>query len=190
MSAFAFAFPAVLTALVLLPAIWWLLRLTPPKPLTEAFPPFAILASIMKREETPAQSPWWLTLLRMLMAAAVIFAIADPVLNPRVNTLSEGGPLALVIDNSWASSTDWQRRCPPTGKPPSRRLQAASTVRRRARSPSSLMVSRAARKTARSPRSRRLNPGRFASSRATARTPSRSPAPATRPMLWPSPSAG
>ena len=39
MSAFAFAFPAVLTALVLLPAIWWLLRLTPPKPLTEAFPP-------------------------------------------------------------------------------------------------------------------------------------------------------
>ena len=72
MSAFAFAFPAVLTALVLLPAIWWLLRLTPPKPLTEAFPPFAILASIMKREETPAQSPWWLTLLRMLWVAPPI----------------------------------------------------------------------------------------------------------------------
>ena len=110
MSAFAFAFPAVLTTLVLLPVIWWLLRLTPPKPLTEVFPPFAILASIMKREETPAQSPWWLTLLRMLMAAAIIFAIADPVFNPRTNTLASSGPLALVIDNSWATATDWQQR--------------------------------------------------------------------------------
>ncbi|MDX3926908.1 MAG: DUF4159 domain-containing protein [Shinella sp.] len=110
MSGFAFAFPAVLTALILLPAIWWLLRLTPPKPLVEAFPPFAILASVMKREETPAQSPWWLTLLRMLMAAAIIFAIADPVFNPRANTLSGDGPLVLVVDNSWASASDWQRR--------------------------------------------------------------------------------
>uniref|UniRef100_UPI00289E5308 BatA domain-containing protein n=1 Tax=Shinella sp. TaxID=1870904 RepID=UPI00289E5308 len=110
MSAFAFAFPAVLTTLVLLPVIWWLLRLTPPKPQAEVFPPFAILASILKREETPAQSPWWLTLLRMLMAAAVIFAIADPVFNPRTNTLASSGPLALVVDNTWASATDWQNR--------------------------------------------------------------------------------
>lgn len=110
MSAFAFAFPAVLTALVLLPVIWWLLRLTPPKPVTEVFPPFAILASILKREETPAQSPWWLTLLRMLMAAAVILAIADPVFNPRTSTLATGGPLVLVVDNSWAAATDWKQR--------------------------------------------------------------------------------
>ena len=110
MSGLAFASPAVLAALVLLPAIWWLLRLTPPRPVVEAFPPFRILASIMKREETPARSPWWLTLLRMLMAAAVILAIADPVLNPRENTLSASGPLVLVIDNSWAAAADWQRR--------------------------------------------------------------------------------
>lgn len=110
MSALAFAYPAVLAALVLLPAIWWLLRLTPPKPVVEAFPPFRILASILKREETPARSPWWLTLLRMLMAAAVILAIAEPVLNPRENTLVASGPLVLVIDNSWAAASDWQRR--------------------------------------------------------------------------------
>ncbi|MCF3641650.1 DUF4159 domain-containing protein [Rhizobium sp. TRM95111] len=110
MSGLAFAFPAVLTALVLLPAIWWLLRLTPPKPLAEIFPPFAILAGIVKREETPAKSPWWLTLIRMLMAAAVILAIANPVLNPRGNTLAASGPLVLVIDNSWVTAGDWQRR--------------------------------------------------------------------------------
>lgn len=107
---FVFANPMMLAALVALPAIWWLLRMTPPRPVTEVFPPLRILAGVLKREETPSKSPWWLTLLRMLMAAAIIFAIADPVFNPRSNTLSTDGPLTLVIDNSWATATDWERR--------------------------------------------------------------------------------
>lgn len=107
---FLFTNPAILAALVALPVIWWLLRMTPPRPAAEVFPPLRILASVMKREETPAQSPWWLTLLRMLMAAALILAISDPVFNPRQNTLSSAGPLALVIDNSWATVSDWDRR--------------------------------------------------------------------------------
>ncbi|MDL2405070.1 DUF4159 domain-containing protein [Rhizobium calliandrae] len=107
---FAFASPAILGALILLPAIWWLLRLTPPHPRAEVFPPLRILARILKREETPARSPWWLTLLRMVLATLVILAIANPTFNPRSNTLSTAGPLVLVIDNSWASATDWDRR--------------------------------------------------------------------------------
>jgi hypothetical protein len=110
MSAFAFASPAILFALIALPAIWWLLRLTPPRPKAEVFPPLAILAMVLKRQETPAKSPWWLTLLRMLMAAALIFAIADPVMNPRTGSLSASGPLVLVVDNSWSTAEDWQRR--------------------------------------------------------------------------------
>ncbi|WP_434064158.1 DUF4159 domain-containing protein [Pararhizobium gei] len=107
---FIFANPLILAALVALPAIWWLLRMTPPKPVVEVFPPLRILAGVLKREETPSKSPWWLTLLRMLMAAAIILAIAEPVVNPRSNTLAGNGPLALVIDNSWATATDWERR--------------------------------------------------------------------------------
>lgn len=107
---FIFSNPLILAALVALPAIWWLLRMTPPKPVVEVFPPLRILAGVLKREETPSKSPWWLTLLRMLMAAAIILAIADPVFNPRANTLSSDGPLALVIDNSWATAEDWDRR--------------------------------------------------------------------------------
>ncbi|MDO1582299.1 DUF4159 domain-containing protein [Rhizobium oryzicola] len=110
MSAFAFAYPAILSALIVLPAIWWLLRLTPPRPKEEVFPPLAILATVLKRQETPAKSPWWLTLLRMLMATAIILAIADPVINPRTSTLSKAGPLALIVDNSWATPADWDRR--------------------------------------------------------------------------------
>jgi len=106
----AFMSPALLGALVVLPAIWFLLKLTPPRPQTEVFPPLRILARVLKREETPARSPWWLTLLRMAMAVLVIFALAEPVLNPRGASVSGDGPLVLVIDNSWASVTDWQER--------------------------------------------------------------------------------
>ncbi|WP_105370309.1 DUF4159 domain-containing protein [Neorhizobium huautlense] len=110
MSGLIFANPAILFGLIALPVIWWLLRLTPPRPKTEVFPPLKILASVLKREETPSKSPWWLTLLRMALATAVILAIADPVMNPRVNSLNTDGPLVLVIDNGWASAADWERR--------------------------------------------------------------------------------
>jgi hypothetical protein len=110
MSALAFANPAILFGLIALPIIWWLLRLTPPRPKTEVFPPLRILATVLKREETPSKSPWWLTLLRMLLAAAVILAIAGPVINPRTNSLNADGPLVLMVDNSWATAADWERR--------------------------------------------------------------------------------
>ena len=105
-----FATPMVLWGLLALPVIWWLLRLTPPRPQEEAFPPLAILARVMRREETPNKSPWWLTLLRLLLAAIVILALADPVFNPRERMAVSGRSLAIVLDNSWASAPDWDRR--------------------------------------------------------------------------------
>ncbi|TGV59071.1 RNA-binding protein, partial [Mesorhizobium sp. M2D.F.Ca.ET.160.01.1.1] len=68
------------------------------------------LARVLRREETPQQSPWWLTLLRLLMAALVVMALAEPVFNPRERLPAEGSALALVIDNSWASAADWGKR--------------------------------------------------------------------------------
>ncbi|EGL66091.1 transmembrane protein [Agrobacterium sp. ATCC 31749] len=107
---FVFTSPYILFGLLALPAIWWLLRLTPPRPKAEVFPPLKILATVLKREESPSKSPWWLTLLRIALAAAVIFALADPVVNPRNNSIAGSGPLVLVVDNSWASAPDWERR--------------------------------------------------------------------------------
>ncbi|MGI6851933.1 DUF4159 domain-containing protein [Mesorhizobium sp. 1B3] len=107
---FSFGAPMVLWGLLALPVIWWLLRLTPPMPQREVFPPLKILARVLRREETPHRSPWWLTLLRLLMAALIVLALAEPVFNPR-QELPAGGPaLALVVDNGWASAPDWDRR--------------------------------------------------------------------------------
>ncbi|WP_269930666.1 DUF4159 domain-containing protein [Aminobacter sp. HY435] len=106
----SFGAPAVLWGLLALPVIWWLLRLTPPKPQAEIFPPLKILARVFKKEETPHQSPWWLTLLRLVMAALVVLALADPIFNPREKLPTGGAALALVVDNGWASAPDWKRR--------------------------------------------------------------------------------
>lgn len=103
----SFGAPLVLAGLLALPVIWWLLKLTPPRPQTESFPPLRILQRVLKSEETPSKSPWWLTLLRLILAALIIFALAAPVLNPRETLISGSGPVALVIDNGWANVSNW-----------------------------------------------------------------------------------
>nr|WP_210345384.1 DUF4159 domain-containing protein [Jiella flava] len=106
----AFGAPFVLAGLLALPVIWWLLKLTPPRPQVEAFPPLRILQRVLKTEETPSKSPWWLTLLRLLLAALVIFALAAPTLNPRETVISGSGPVALLVDNGWSSGANWDAR--------------------------------------------------------------------------------
>ena len=95
--------PLAFIALVLLPLIWWLLKVMPPKPDLEIFPPLKTLAKVLKNDNTPHKTPWWLTFLRMLMAAAVILAIADPGFNRAVKLDGATGPLIIVHDNGWPS---------------------------------------------------------------------------------------
>ena len=106
----AFTSPWILLGLVSLPVIWWLLRLTPPRPQEEPFPPTRILAKLQKKEETPAQSPWWLTLLRLILAGLVVVGMAGPILNPDDTQISGEGPILLVIDDGWASAKDWKNQ--------------------------------------------------------------------------------
>src|SRR6185436_19385011 len=91
--------PWILAALVALPAIWWLLRMTPPSPQVVVFPPTRLLKDLESSEETPAHSPWWLTALRMLLAAVIILALARPVLRTDPQALPAGGPVLLLVEN-------------------------------------------------------------------------------------------
>ena len=104
-----FAEPLLLSALILLPVIWWLLRFTPPRPVRIAFPPTRILLDLEQPEETPARSPWWLTLLRIIIATLAILALARPILNPPAITATGKGPLLVVIDNGWGAAPAWPR---------------------------------------------------------------------------------
>jgi hypothetical protein len=105
----AFVSPWLLVALAALPIIWWLLRVTPPAPRRIAFPAIRLLLGLVPRDETPARTPLWLILLRMLLAALVILAVAHPLLNPQPR-LASTGPIILVVDDGWATGRDWPAR--------------------------------------------------------------------------------
>ena len=107
LSQMVFMQPVILTGLLALPAIWYLLRITPPAPRTIFFPAARFLKDLTSDEQTPSHTPWWLLLLRLLIGALIIVALARPVINPAAS-LHGSGPVRLVIDNSWASAQLWE----------------------------------------------------------------------------------
>ncbi len=105
-----FAEPLVLIGLLTLPALWWLLRLIPPRPRRIDFPPARLLFEIAPKEETPARAPWWLTLLRLALAALVIIAAAGPLWNPPLAAMKTRAPIAILIDDGWSAASAWDAR--------------------------------------------------------------------------------
>jgi hypothetical protein len=104
-----FGAPWILAALIVLPAIWFLLRVTPPVPKRVVFPPLRLLLGLHDEEQTPAGTPWWLMLLRMIAAAAIILALSEPQIG-RTLELSGKGPLLLFVDNGWTAAPNWDAR--------------------------------------------------------------------------------
>jgi hypothetical protein len=126
MGALSFAAPWLLVALAALPALYWLLRVTPPTPRRQSFPPARFLRELPPVEETPARTPWWLLLLRLLAAALIVLGLARPVWNAALGD-SEDSPLLVVVDDGWASASDWPDRMAAAGAA----LDAASRAGRR-----------------------------------------------------------
>jgi len=109
LGAFAFASPLMLLGLLALPAIWWLLRISPPLPKRVRFPAIRLLVGLDREEETPAHTPLWLLILRLTLAALIVFALANPVWNPAPK-VAGSGPLLIIADNGWAAATYWRER--------------------------------------------------------------------------------
>src|SRR5512147_1155986 len=105
-----FAQPLVLLGLLSLPVLWWLLRLVPPRPRRVNFPPTRLLFEIAPKEETPSRTPWWLTLLRLTLAALIIIAAAGPLWNPPLATTDRAAPLLIMLDDGWPAPASWDAR--------------------------------------------------------------------------------
>lgn len=106
----AFSAPLVLAAFALLPALWYLLRITPPRPRQIAFPPLRLILDLQTRQETPTRTPWWLLALRLALAAFLILAMAGPIWNPLPAGESGKGPLLIVLDDGWPAAPTWAER--------------------------------------------------------------------------------
>ncbi len=103
---FGFLVPWILGALLILPIVWWFLRVTPPRPDRKKFPGVRLLLGLKDEETTPQHTPLLMLLLRLAVLAAAILAFSGPLLNPASR---EGGtgPLVLLVDGSWAQGADW-----------------------------------------------------------------------------------
>ena len=105
----AFSSPWILLALVGAPALYFLLRVTPPPPRQVAFPPLKLILGEQRDDATPARTPLWLLALRMALAALIVLAMAGPSLVPP-GAAAGKGPLLLLIDNFWTAAPDWAAR--------------------------------------------------------------------------------
>lgn len=128
LGAIGFTAPWLLTALVLLPAIWWLLRFTPPRPMRVRFPATRLLRGLVNAQRSPSKSPWWLTALRVLLAGLIIGALAGPVHNPSAEDQPLTKPVALLVDNGWASGSTWSARVEAAGRIIDRASEAGQPV--------------------------------------------------------------
>src|SRR4051812_29516004 len=121
----AFAAPAALAALAGLVALYWLLRVTPPRPRRQIFPPVRLLIGLDPREPTAFRTPWPLLLLRLAIAALVILAMAGPVWRALVGAGAKS-PLLIVLDDGWPAP-------PPRGKRPALARESAPPAGRAGR---------------------------------------------------------
>ncbi len=106
----AFTAPWLLLGLAALPVLWLLLRAVPPAPIKRRFPGVALLLGLSDDDTVTDRTPWWLLLLRMLAVAAMIVALAGPVLNPQEKPVAPNMPLLVLLDGSWAGAAGWQAR--------------------------------------------------------------------------------
>ncbi len=100
-----FLAPLTLFGLLLLPLIWWILRVTPPAPKKQLFPPLRILKDVVTDEQTPDSTPIWLLLFRILLGAIIAVALARPILQQNEGITTR--PLTFIIDDSWDAAPNW-----------------------------------------------------------------------------------
>ena len=99
----------MLFVLAVLPLLWWLLRVTPPQPKLVDFPATRFVEGLEGAESKALKTPWWLLLLRLLIAALVIVALAGPIIS-KEKEKSINGSILVVVDNDWTSGHQWDKR--------------------------------------------------------------------------------
>jgi hypothetical protein len=104
---FLFAAPGALFALLALPALFFIMRASPPAPLRQQFPPARLLEGLHTEEQSRERAPLWLVLFRMLATALLILAFTRPSLAPAAVEAAHGGRTMIVIDDGWTSAPFW-----------------------------------------------------------------------------------
>jgi len=103
-----FASPWLLAAALALPALWLLLRITPPPPRRIDFPAIRLLFGLSTKNRTSRSAPLWLIILRIALVSLLILGAAGPAW--RRGGERALGPWLIVVDNGWAAGKQWPQR--------------------------------------------------------------------------------
>jgi len=103
-----FASPWLLTAALALPALWLLLRITPPPPRRIDFPAIRLLFGLTTKNRTTRSAPLWLIILRIALVGFLILGAAGPAWRRGAERTPE--PWLIVVDNGWAAGKHWPQR--------------------------------------------------------------------------------
>ena len=79
------------------------------RPSAWCFRRLRLLFGLKSSEETPARTPLWLLLLRLLAAALAIVALAQPSYDA-APAVKGTAPLVIFIDNGWTAAAQWDTR--------------------------------------------------------------------------------
>ncbi len=104
-----FLSPYLLLFLLILPALWWLVRAIPPRPRQQRFPSLILLRTLSPARQDAAHTPLWLLILRMAAIALLILAFSRPLYIPQQNSQTPQN-LLLILDNDWAATPHWEDR--------------------------------------------------------------------------------
>ncbi|PHR60015.1 MAG: hypothetical protein COA47_08160 [Robiginitomaculum sp.] len=104
----SFLHPLILTGLLLLPVFWLILSALPPEPILRQFPPMRFLRGLRDETAIPQKIPLWLRLMRLVLLACAILALAGPVLLPPSEQEADR-PILIVIDDGWANTPVWSK---------------------------------------------------------------------------------
>ncbi len=108
LGALSFSAPWLLAAALALPALWWLLRATPPPPRRFDFPAIRLLFGLTSAQQTAQSAPLWLILLRLALILLVIIGASGPAWHR--DKLVTQGPWLIVVDNGWSAAKYWPLR--------------------------------------------------------------------------------
>lgn len=107
MNLLSFLSAPVLWGLLALPILWVILRTLPPPPRPIILPTAHFLQDLISHPSITITIPWWLRMIRIMLAACIVFFLAHPFIQPENKAVTVTDSLILVIENNWASAKNW-----------------------------------------------------------------------------------
>lgn len=105
-----FGMPLALFGLLVLPALWWVLRALPAPFKRQILPSTALLENIQSTEVTPDRTPWWIIVFRALIMISAILGLSQPSFSPpEASDDSLNNPILIVVDDGWTSASQWEK---------------------------------------------------------------------------------